>query len=286
MLEYNAPELTRWLIQNAPHLAAQLLVPDRETVERFVELTQKDAALAAFFTGIPVKDVQPSPVVEVVEPAPILVSTPATAPSATPRQLKDNERRAALKARNALLLPDVVIFDTETTGKYTSSAEIVHIGAIDLNGNVLLDQYIKPSGPIPAEVIKIHGITDEMVKDAPTFPEVIEKIAAVLDGKHWIIYNSSYDANLIKSLTERHKTLNIKPLSVTCAMLAYAEYFGDFNSYHGNYKWQSLTNACTQQGIEVVGAHQSLGDCKMTLEVLKKMAAALPEEPKTEAQAS
>lgn len=284
MLEYNAPELSAWLIHNAPHLAAQLLIPDRDTVERFFTSVQKEPALAPFFTGMPVKNVEP-PVIEVpaekVEPLPI--PTPATA---VVRKLADNERRAALKARNALRLPDVVIFDTETTGKYTSSAEIVHIGAIDLRGNVLLDQFIKPSRSIPAEVTGIHGITDEMVKDAPEFTEAVEKIAAVLNGKHWIIYNSSYDAPLLESLIGRHKTRLIRPLSVTCAMLAYAEFYGEFNSRHGNYKWQSLTNACKQQGIEVVGAHQSLGDCKMTWELMKKMADALPEESKTEAQAS
>ncbi len=51
-----------------------------------------------------------------------------------------------------------------------------------------------------------------------------------------------------------------------CAMLWYAEFFGAWNDQHENYKWQSLTNACAQQHVDVsdLTAHRALADCEMT----------------------
>jgi DNA polymerase-3 subunit epsilon len=43
----------------------------------------------------------------------------------------------------------------------------------------------------------------------------------------------------------------------------YAQFVGDWNEYHGNYKWQRLPG----------GDHSALGDCRATLAVLKEMAA-------------
>ncbi len=51
-----------------------------------------------------------------------------------------------------------------------------------------------------------------------------------------------------------------------CAMLWYAEFFGVWNEHHEDYKWQSLSNACAQQNVDVsdLTAHRALADCEMT----------------------
>jgi DNA polymerase-3 subunit epsilon len=86
---------------------------------------------------------------------------------------------------------DWVILDTETTG--LDDAEIVEIAIIDRVGEILLDTLIKRSIPIPAEVTEIHGVSDAMVADAPTFHEVYSRIHAVLKDKLLLIYNSAFD---------------------------------------------------------------------------------------------
>ncbi|WP_374188802.1 exonuclease domain-containing protein, partial [Shewanella morhuae] len=51
-------------------------------------------------------------------------------------------------------------------------SEIVEISIIDaVSGEILLDTLVKPVGVIPDDVIAIHGITNEMVADAPYFNE-------------------------------------------------------------------------------------------------------------------
>jgi DNA polymerase-3 subunit epsilon len=101
---------------------------------------------------------------------------------------------AVLWAREQLTQENWVILDTETTGLY--DAEIVEIAIIASLGKILLDTLIKPSIPIPAEVTEIHGINDEMVADAPTFPEVYPTDAALKD-KRVLIYNSAFDIKIL-----------------------------------------------------------------------------------------
>jgi len=64
-------------------------------------------------------------------------------------------------------------------------------------GEPLLDTLVKPSIPIPAEVTEIHGITDEIVADAPNFPEVYPRIAEVLENKRILIYNAQFDIKIL-----------------------------------------------------------------------------------------
>ena len=74
-----------------------------------------------------------------------------------------------------------VILDTETTGLY--DAEIVQIGIIDLEGKVVFDSLVKPTIPIPPDAIDIHGISNEMVELAPTFPEIYPRLVESLENK-------------------------------------------------------------------------------------------------------
>jgi DNA polymerase III alpha subunit (gram-positive type) len=72
----------------------------------------------------------------------------------------ERDRVHAVKwARQQLALDNWVILDTETTGLY--DAEIVEIAVVDPLGEALLNTLVKPTIPIPTEVIEIHGITDE-----------------------------------------------------------------------------------------------------------------------------
>lgn len=59
----------------------------------------------------------------------------------------------------------------------------------------------------------------------------------------------------------------------TVATLPPAEFHGDWNDYHQSYRWQKLTDAVRQMRVTVdAKAHDALGDCLMTLAVIKKMA--------------
>jgi Peduoviridae DNA polymerase exonuclease subunit len=164
---------------------------------------------------------------------------------------------------------DLVILDTETTG-LDERAEIVELSIIDKHGNTLFDSLIKPKGRIPHEAEQIHGISNADVKNAKSWLAVYDDVRNILEDRSVAIYNAEYDTRIIQQTCKFHDLDMIK-FNPVCVMLYYAKYWGEWNYSRGNYKWQKLTNAAKQQGIEIKNAHRALGDCIMTLAVLNKM---------------
>ncbi|MCX8019141.1 MAG: 3'-5' exonuclease [Chitinophagaceae bacterium] len=79
----------------------------------------------------------------------------------------------------------LAVIDLETTGTNPGVDRIVEIAIVKLlpDGNRSIKRkLINPEMPIPAAVTEVHGITDEMVKNAPTFKQVAHEIKQILDG--------------------------------------------------------------------------------------------------------
>lgn len=172
----------------------------------------------------------------------------------------------------SLLSQHVPVFlDTETTGLDTS-AEIVEISIIDWNGNVLLDTLVKPRGLISPAASAIHGITAEMVAEAPTWPEVLLKVQEVLSGKMGITYNASFD---LRMMLQSCEAWGIEPLpcfnakTFFCAMLEYSHWRAIPDNYRKRNRWISLTEACRHEGVSLLNAHRALADCYMTLNLVR-----------------
>jgi DNA polymerase III subunit epsilon len=168
---------------------------------------------------------------------------------------------------------DYVVLDTETTG--LSDGEICQIAIVDANGEVLLDTLVKTTQPIPEGATYIHGITGSDVANAPTWAALQPRVRGILKGRNVVIYNATYDRKMMHKSDERaglQRTDYKLEATYWDAMEHYAEHRGEWNDYHGNYRWQKLTNAARQVGISVENAHTALGDVLMTLAVIKAMA--------------
>ncbi len=174
--------------------------------------------------------------------------------------------------RNALAGKDFLILDTETTG--LEDGEVIQIAIINSSRDVLLNTFVKPAKSIPTDATRIHGITDEMCKDAPTWVDLAPQIKSILDGQLLVVYNAVYDRKIMHRTAERWELEKIEWKEIStwlCAMEAYAEFYGEWNNYHGNYRWQRLGNAARNCGVMVANAHSALGDCLMTLGITNAM---------------
>jgi DNA polymerase III subunit epsilon len=88
----------------------------------------------------------------------------------------------------------IAFIDLETTGVSLSTDRIVEIAIIKLlpDGNRQVKRkLINPQMPIPKVTTDIHGISDEMVKDAPTFKQAANEIKVFIDGCDMAGYNSN-----------------------------------------------------------------------------------------------
>ena len=92
------------------------------------------------------------------------------------------------------LIRPIAFIDLETTGVNLTTDRIVEIAIIKIlpDGTKEVKQkYINPEMPIPAETSAIHGITDEKVKDAPTFKQIGNEIKQFLENCDLGGYNSN-----------------------------------------------------------------------------------------------
>ena len=87
----------------------------------------------------------------------------------------------------------LAFIDIEATGSNVSADRIVEIAIVKVlpDGNrTVKRKIINPQIPIPASISEIHGLTDEMVKDAPTFKQAAHEIRQFLDGCDLSCYNA------------------------------------------------------------------------------------------------
>lgn len=84
--------------------------------------------------------------------------------------------------------------DLETTGVNLGTDRIVEIAIVKIltdGSRIVKRKLINPEMPIPKTSSDIHGITNEMVKDAPTFKQVAHELKQILDGCDIAGYNSN-----------------------------------------------------------------------------------------------
>ncbi len=170
-----------------------------------------------------------------------------------------------LRGENALVL------DTETTG-LDNRAEIVQIGIASLEGEELFNSFLKPARARSwSDAQRVHGIAPADVKDAPTIGELAEPLKRIVHGRPLAIYNAKFDMKMLwQSIKAANATAQYQWLydvNYECVMVEYAAYWGQRGRY--GYKWQRLGNACQQQGVRVVAAHDALGDAKLTAALIR-----------------
>lgn len=96
---------------------------------------------------------------------------------------------------------EYVVFDIETTGLEVMSNGITEIGAVKLINGKITEQFttlIKPDYRITDEIVKITGITDEMVKGAPKISTVIPDFMKFIQGSILVAHNADFDVKFIK----------------------------------------------------------------------------------------
>ena len=96
-----------------------------------------------------------------------------------------------------------IVFDTETTGFNPEEGDkLVEIGAVELINHIptgrTYHQYINPDREVPEEVVKVHGLTTEFLKDYPKIGEVAQSfIDFVGDDGILVAHNATFDMNFI-----------------------------------------------------------------------------------------
>ena len=184
----------------------------------------------------------------------------------------NSAQQEAVKQARDLVARGPLYLDTETTGLGTRS-EIIEISIIDDHGAVRFDSLVRPRDRIELDAIRIHGITQEMVSDAPLWNEVWPPIETILDGKLVGIYNRDFDLRLMKQSHQRYwMPWRVQEENFFCIMRLYARFRGDWDTRRGDYRWHSLEAAGRQSRIQLPNSHRATDDARLARELLHFMA--------------
>lgn len=156
----------------------------------------------------------------------------------------------------------LVAYDTETTGAYPLGFEVVEFGAVKWHKGKIIDELqvlLKPSRLMSAEVIKIHGITNEMVENSPPMSEKIQEIRQFLNGAILMAHHAPFDMGFMTVCFEQN-SLTMPADPVLCTSLLARKLIHET----ANHKLQTLVAFLKINGGQ---AHRALDDAKACLEV-------------------
>ncbi|OGR41704.1 MAG: hypothetical protein A2X35_12575 [Elusimicrobia bacterium GWA2_61_42] len=166
---------------------------------------------------------------------------------------------ARLKIEEAVF----TFIDVETTGLSPRTARVCEVAAISFRGEdrvASLAELVNPGLPIPAEVSKIHGITDDMVKDSPAFGAVAPRLLAMLENSVIVAHNAEFDLAFLSMEFER-VGLKFPKLHVVDT-LAIARKSWKFQS-------NRLGKIAAELNISNGGWHRALSDVEMTRKIFE-----------------
>ncbi|MFA5793997.1 MAG: exonuclease domain-containing protein [Candidatus Brocadiia bacterium] len=166
-----------------------------------------------------------------------------------------------------------VAFDLETTGLYPIKDKIVEIGAVRFNGDKTIDTFqslVNPGISIPEEVIAIHGITNEMVRNAPFEKDAVEIFLDFIKSDILLAHNAPFDAGFIMAAVAQYKiSVPRNSLVDTCELAK------KFIKGVKNYKLSTLGEYLN---IKDTRYHRAMADAVAGMEVFRAVIRNLPKD--------
>lgn len=160
---------------------------------------------------------------------------------------------------------EFVVLDLETTGLSPWEDEIIEVGALLLRNFVPCAQFhslVRPTKPISKGAEEVHGITLEMVQDAPSLKEVLPKLLKFIGEKTIVAHNVKFDLGFLQNAVQ--KIMGREFQNSTVDTLSLSRTIFPFQSH-------ALGALAKELRIEMKQAHRSLDDCLATAIIYKRI---------------
>lgn len=157
------------------------------------------------------------------------------------------------------------IVDIETTGGNASHSRITEIAIVLYDGATIIDRWeslVNPQKFIPPAIFALTGIDNELVKNAPTFDEISDKVFEMLNDRIFVAHNVNFDYSFVRHELE---TAGLKwTATKLCTVRAARKIKPGFPSY-------SLGRLCSSLNINLENRHRAGGDADATAILLSKL---------------
>ena len=105
-----------------------------------------------------------------------------------------------------MFAPSIAFIDLETTGTTATGDRITEIGIVRVEDGELAEEWstlVNPGRSIPEEIQALTGITNAMVRDAPTFAQVAGEVRERLEGHLFVAHNARFDWGFVDHALRR-----------------------------------------------------------------------------------
>ncbi len=185
------------------------------------------------------------------------------------RQLDDGRWGLVPEAQGSPLLDDCAfaVVDVETTGMRAGYGDrITEIAVAVVHGErreIIFESLVNPERSIPRGICSITNITNEMVRHAPRFSEVAERLLAALAGRVFVAHNARFDWNFVSAELRRSRDLTLDGTRFCTVRLARRLVKGVRSC--------GLDNLCRFFGFHNAARHRAAGDALVTAELLCRL---------------
>ena len=157
---------------------------------------------------------------------------------------------------------EYVVFDIETTGFSSQNDKIIEIGAVKIKeGNIIdrFSKFVNPGIPIPANIVELTRITDEVVRNEENIEVVLKDFITFIGDSVLVAHNASFDISFIR---KNASDLNITFENSILDTLELSRYL------YPELKRYKLNVVAKHLGISLENHHRAVDDAEATAEIL------------------
>ena len=201
--------------------------------------------------------------------------------------LEDSVKYSSITAKTSMdRVGCFVAIDTETTGLSSSRDRIIEVAAVRFEDWEPVEKFetlIDPNMEIPYDATKINGITDEMVKGAPLFDQIISSLTAFIGKSNLVGHNLPFDLKFLYHYgldftSEKRKYFDTCEIAKTVLKKAKTKWDKEYGEYVINYDYDydvedyKLSTLCEYYKLRDDSfAHRALSDAYVTGLLFKKL---------------
>lgn len=168
-----------------------------------------------------------------------------------------------------VIAPRLAFVDVETTGSSPARARVTEVGVVrvDFDGDAMrVDEWstlVNPGVPIPAEIQWLTGITNDMVRAAPSFSDIAQQVFDRLDGAIFVAHNARFDYGFLRA--EFHRA-GLSFAAKTLCTVRLSRYLYPDRAPH------TLDAIIDRFCLEGEPRHRALGDARVLWRLLQRLA--------------
>ena len=172
---------------------------------------------------------------------------------------------------------DFVVLDIETTDfSPAKGGRIIEIAAVKVVDDKIVDRFselINPGLSIPKKIVELTSITNDMVADAPSINEVLQRFWSFIEGYPVVAHNAKFDWDTFLIPYFKSVSKYVKG-SAVCSLNISKKIYGTRTVDEFGNKvtiTNKLADICERNGVSLENAHRAIADCEALAECVLKM---------------